>query len=66
MASEDEQHALELEGPAADQAEKEIGADYREFVKACDFAGIPPSDRQWRKWKRGVGLAFERSIFLAP
>ena len=31
-----------------------------EFVKACDRAGIPPSDRQWRKWKRGVGVAFKQ------
>jgi hypothetical protein len=30
-----------------------------EFVKACDRAGIPSSDRQLRKWTRGEGAAFK-------
>lgn len=28
------------------------------FVKACTYAGIQPTKRQWRKWCRGVGSAY--------
>ena len=30
------------------------------FIEACGKVGIPPTRRQWKKWQKKVGLAWEK------
>lgn len=37
-----------------------------EFMKACEFAGIEATKRQWRRWCRKEGLAYRLSRHFDP
>ena len=32
------------------------------FFAACKLAGIEPSFRQWKKWRRNTGIAFAAAL----
>jgi hypothetical protein len=34
----------------------------KRFFAACKTAGIEPSNRQWKKWLKGKGIAFAAAL----
>jgi hypothetical protein len=38
---------------------KRYKGDDPHFLRSCERAGVTPTNRQYRKWKQGRGLAYQ-------